>query len=334
MVASTVNMTVRAKRDNRFLHRAKEAKKDEFYTQAGDVAAELEHYRHLFAGQVVYCNCDDGPNSAFVRWFAANFAQLNLKKLIATGYPVNDGAAHVLEMTAAGISRCEPLIFDGDFRSPECVDLLWDADIVVTNPPFSLFTEFCALLFNHHKQFLVVGNLNAITYRVVNERIVAGDVWLGVNNTEMTFAVPDSVDRWHYISDGTKYARLGNAVWFTNLRHNAGPEPMELTRRYDPELHHRFDDYDAINVNRTRDIPSGYDGIMGVPVSFLTKHNPGQFELVPAPAYAVTPRTEPDEFVLVAPEDVPKQRGLTVDDNEIYKRLWIRHRRSMVLSNG
>ena len=170
---------------------------------------------------------------------------------------------------------------DGDFRSPECVRILEQSDIVVTNPPFSLFREYVAQLFESGKQFLIVGNANAMTYTDLFARLHAGDVWLGVTarDARVSFYVPDSYEG-EPDETGKKLAHVGNVRWFTNMDHWYVPPELELTKSYSPEEYPIYDNYAAINVNRTKDIPKDYDGVMGVPITFLDKYNPDQFEIV------------------------------------------------------
>ena len=289
---------------NKPLHAANRAKQDEFYTQLPDIENELKHYRRHFRGKTVYCNCDDPTISNFFRYFHLKFKRLRLKRLITTCYKnqqIDLFSSHDME-TAAGVdyvgNGTEPTIFqlkeDGDFRSPECIDLLKQADIVVTNPPFSLFREYIAQLVEHDKKFLVIGNMNAITYKEVFPLIKNGRVWLGHGpaGKDMLFDVPEDYERElvrnkkegsaYRLVDGVIKGRLGNACWFTNLDHKKRHEDLILYKKYSPDEYPKYDNYDAINVNKTADIPEDFPGPMGVPISFLDKHNPDQFEIVSA----------------------------------------------------
>ena len=287
---------------NKFLLAANRAKQDEFYTQLSDIEKELKHYRKHFRGKTVYCNCDDPTISNFFRYFHLNFEKLGLKRLITTCYKnrqIDIFSRHDME-AAAGVeyvsNGTEPAVFqlkeDGDFRSQECIELLKQADIVVTNPPFSLFREYVAQLVEHGKNFLVIGNMNAITYKEIFPLIRDAKLWLGHGpaGKDMLFDVPEDYARElvrnkkegsaYRLVDGVIKGRLGNAVWFTNLDHKKRNEELVLFKRYSPEEYPKYDNYDAINVNKTEHIPVDYAGEMGVPITFLDKHNPDQFQII------------------------------------------------------
>lgn len=286
---------------NAQLHGAKKAKDDEFYTEYVDIENELSHYTDHFRGRTVLCNCDDPRISNFFRYFANNFDYLGLRRVIATCYrncqpdlfsSMSDEHAVYLVYDGNGgkptpdFSKADvlPLEGDGDFRSPECVRLLDEADIVVTNPPFSLFREFIGLLEQHEKKFLVLGNQNAITYKEIFPLIKSNRLWLGYKSGDMSFRVPaDSEPRkTRFWVDGTgqKWRSMGNICWFTNLDIRKRHEELLLWRKYRPEDYPKYDNYDAINVDKVADIPVDYDGVMGVPITFLDKYNPDQFEIV------------------------------------------------------
>ena len=287
---------------NKSLHAANRAKYDEFYTQLPDIENELKHYSEHFHGKTVYCNCDDPTISNFFRYFELKFDQLRLKKLITTCYKnrqtemfsKHDSETAVrLEYVGNGT---EPAKFqlkeDGDFRSEECIELLKQADIVVTNPPFSLFREYIAQLIEYDKKFLVIGNMNAITYKEIFPLIRDAKLWLGHGpaGSDMLFNVPKDYaselvrnkkeGSAYRLVDGVIKGRLGNAVWFTNLDHKKRNEELVLFKRYSPEEYPKYDNYDAINVNKTDHIPVDYAGEMGVPITFLDKHNPDQFQII------------------------------------------------------
>ena len=287
---------------NRALHAASRARQDEFYTQLVDIENELRHYRRHFAGKVIYCNCDDPTVSNFYRYFSLNFTKLRLQKLVTTCYRNQSPdlfSRHDVE-AAVGVDydgtakHVFNLAGDGDFRSVECMELLRLADIVVTNPPFSLFREYIAQLVKHNKRFLVIGSMNAVTYKEIFPLIRTGKLWLGRGpaGRDMLFDVPKEYARTlvetrkegsaYRLVDGAVKGRLGNAGWFTNLDHSKRHEELVLYRRYSPHEYPMYDNYDAINVNRTADIPMDYYDPMGVPITFLDKHNPDQFELVNA----------------------------------------------------
>jgi len=287
---------------NKQLSQAKKGKEDEFYTQLEDIEAELKHYREHFAGKTVLCNCDDPRMSHFFFYFVLHFHHLGLKKLITTCYKNQDPnscseniskqAVYLVyegedigsppDPNIAGLVH--PLQGDGDFRSPECIKFLEEADIIVTNPPFSLFREYVTLLMEHRKNFIVIGNQNAITYKEVFQYIRNNQLWLGYKFGDMKFRVPDHYaarpTRFWIDKKGKKWRSLGNICWFTNLDIQKRHEELTLYKKYNPEGYPHYDNYDAINVNKTADIPCDYDGVMGVPITYLDKHNPDQFEII------------------------------------------------------
>lgn len=299
---------------NSSLNKAKSAKDDEFYTQLCDVEKEMMNYPDAFHGKVVYCNCDDPEWSAFWRYFSLNFDRLGLKRLVSTHYSP-DGGAYRLDMVSQGQQILPiPLEGDGDFRSPECLALLDEVDVVVTNPPFSLFREFVSTLMEHGKGFIVLGNMNAITYAEVFPHILAGRMWLGCCNGAKTYRRPDGGE-----------SKLGNTIWFTNMEHRHRHEPAVLYRRFDPQAYPRYDNYDAVEVSKAADIPMDYDGVMGVPISFLDKLCPEQFEIVDASGY----RTD-GKGGSMCPAPSGSSSGAAncpvLDGRRIYKRILIRRR--------
>ncbi|MDA8002338.1 MAG: adenine-specific methyltransferase EcoRI family protein [Alphaproteobacteria bacterium] len=271
---------------NRNLGRARAAQNDEFYTQLADIERELAHYAHHFRGRTVFCNCDDPRVSKFFDYFSRNFEFLKLRKLVTTCYqnPRADifsrhdsekavrleynGDLNNNRMPDPDEIGVQDLREDGDFRSEECVELLRKADIVVTNPPFSLFREFVAQLVAHKKKFLVIGNHNALTYKEIFKLIKANKVWLGYSPRGMEFLRPDGS------------LNSVNACWFTNLDHAKRHEDLVLYEEYSPKAYLKYDNYDAINVDKTAKIPADYAGVMGVPISFLDKYNPDQFKII------------------------------------------------------
>lgn len=276
------------KNKNANLHKAKDAKNDEFYTQLTDVAKELMHYKAHFKDKIVLCNCDDPTWSAFWKYFHLNFAELGLKKLISTHYDKTE-PTYKMEYSGGDDNDIEvgvktPLEGNGDFRNKECLDLLDESDIVVTNPPFSLFREYVAVLMEHEKKFLIIGNMNAITYKEVFPLIRDDKLWLGVSlsGSKCSFIVPESYDgkNVYYNENGQKMAKINNAIWFTNLDHKKRHEKLILWKKYTPEEFPKYDNYDAINVDRYAEIPIDYNGVMGVPITYLYRHNPDDFEIV------------------------------------------------------
>ena len=308
---------------NKNLNSARKAKKDEFYTQISDIEKELQHYWAHFRGKTVLCNCDDPYESNFFKYFALNFNQLGLKKLICTCYngsPVQgtelitffkefneepkkvaykveitevkdmngDGAVDLsdVKILLQNDKNVMSLLETGDFRSKECVDLLKETDIVVTNPPFSLFREYLMLLINYNKEFVIIGNVNAISYKEVFPLIKSEKVWLGpsITSGDRKFNVPDDyplnaagcgIDQ-----DVKRFIKVKGVRWFTNLDHKKRHEKLDLVCKYSPEEYPHYDNYDAIEVSKTANIPCDYEGIMGVPITFLDKYNPEQFEIV------------------------------------------------------
>lgn len=313
--------------DNTNLHRAGKNKQDEFYTQLEDIENELKHYKAHFKEKVIFCNCDDPYESNFFKYFAMNFNAFGLKKLIATCYATSpiayrqlalDGEddvqlhgpakrAYKIEITVVEDYNCDGAIDladveyllrneknrlsylqgDGDFRSEECLELLKQADIVITNPPFSLFREYVAQLIEYNKKFIIIGNQNAITYKELFPLLKDNKMWLGLsmNGSNRYFQVPDNyplTEKTGKIENGKKYAFVKSVVWFTNMEHNVRNEKIILFRTYNEADYPKYDNYDAINVNRVADIPCDYDGLMGVPITFMHKYNPEQFEIIDA----------------------------------------------------
>lgn len=286
------------------LNKAKVNKKDEFYTQLPDIEKELVHYRHHFRGKTVYCNCDDPTVSQFFRYFSLNFAALGLKKLITTCYRnqqrdlfsrhdteraimleydgFRDGDT-VPRVEDIGVTHLQG---DGDFRSQECIDILKRADIVVTNPPFSLFREYVSQLMDHDKRFLIIGNVNAATVKDFFPFLQAKKVWFGpsIRGGDRVFGVPErypleAATGW-VDENGDKFIRVKGVRWFTNLDYRQQHEDLLLYSRYTPDKYPKYDNYDAIEVSEVKEIPMDYDGVMGVPVTFLDKYNPDQFEIL------------------------------------------------------
>ena len=295
-------MTEKAKNKN--LHKAKDSKKDEFYTQLPDIERELKYYKQHFKDKVVYCNCDDPRVSNFFHFFSYNFEKLGLKKLIATCYKNQDmdlfsehksEQAIYLEYTGdkngnnipdteeIGIKKLKG---DGDFRSKECIELLKQADIVVTNPPFSLFREYVAQLVEYDKKFVIIGNLNALTYRDIFKLVKENKLWFGhsIHSGDREFRVPSdyplNAASSRIDEEGNKYIRVKGVRWFTNLDYTERHEDLILYKNYNPEEYPTYENFDAINVDKTKDIPIDYDGYMGVPITFLDKYNPDQFEII------------------------------------------------------
>ncbi len=286
------------KATNKLLQKAKKSKSDEFFTQLCDIKRELQYYSDCFRDKVIYCNCDDPEVSNFFRFFKENFQILGLKKLIASCYKEQDNNAIALPYRNRAC-YCEyngvdeqiaiiPFDGDGDFRSEECVNLLRQSDVVVTNPPFSLFREFVSQIVQFQKQFLIIGNVNAITYKEIFKLIQSDRAWLGVNLGRgiSGFIVPDYYQQYgtevSVNEQGQTIIATNGCLWLTNLELEQRHEDIKLTKVYlgNEENYPKYDNCDGINVNRTQDIPMDYDGLMGVPITFLHKYNPDQFEII------------------------------------------------------
>jgi len=290
---------------NKTLSKARENKNDDFYTQLTDIEKELKHYKNHFKDKVVFCNCDDPRVSNFFHYFSYNFERLGLKKLITTCYKNKEmdlfsrnetEQAIYLEYNGdkSGNNVPDPeeigikyLKGDGDFRSKESIELLKEADIVVTNPPFSLFREYVAQLIEYKKRFIIIGSQNAFTYRDIFTLFRDNKIWTGVDNGGTKwFEVPPGYDIQTKsrikIENGKKYFSMGSIFWFTNLDHSKRHEELILYKQYsgNEKEYPKYDNYDAIEVATYKDIPSDYDGVMGVPITFLDKYNPEQFEIV------------------------------------------------------
>lgn len=257
----------KSKSSNSNLHNAKKAKNDEFYTQLTDIEKELKHYKSHFEGKTVFLNCDDPESSNFWEYFKLNFEHLKLKKLISTHYDATQ-PTYKLEMTKDGVVKT-PLVGNGDFRNAECIELLKESDIVVTNPPFSLFREYVAQLMEYEKKFLIVGNVANVNYKNIFPLFKNNKVWFGFQYGVMSFMKPDKTTQ-----------KFGNIGWFTNLDVSKRHQDLILYRKYDPVKYPKYDNYDAINVDKVSDIPEDYYGVMGVPVTFFDKYNPDQFEII------------------------------------------------------
>lgn len=308
---------------NKNLNAAKTAKKDDFYTEMIDIERELQYYWRFFLGKIVFCNCDDPYESNFFKYFALHFNHLGLKKLICTCYNgssvqgnelmIDFGdfsnepkkIAYKVEITevkdlngdgAVDLSDVRYLLQNdknvisilktGDFRDPECLELLKEADIVVTNPPFSLFREYISQLFEYNKKFLILGNVNSIICKEIFPLVQENKIWFGpsISSGDRKFYVPDdyplSASGCGVDENGRRYIRVKGVRWFTNLDHKKRHEDIDLVCRYSPEDYLHYENYDAIEISQTSDIPYDYDGIMGVPITFLDKYNPEQFEII------------------------------------------------------
>lgn len=356
---------------NKSLNAASAAKQDEFYTQLTDIEKELRHYRKHFKGKTILCNCDDPFESNFFKYFVLNFNRLGLRKLIATCYtgsPIanqqlsifdvlgisedtkdrpykavvttvydktGDGGVDmfdVAELFKSGENELAELEGDGDFRSSECLALLDEADIVVTNPPFSLFREYVATLIEYKKKFIIIGNQNAITYKEIFQLVKTNRIWLGYNSGDMAFRVPDYFEpretRYWQDESGQKWRSLGNIAWFTNLDIKKRHEELILVKRYNPEDYPMYDNYNAINVNKTVDIPCDYDGIMGVPITFMEKYSPEQFEILMMANGNARTNTDASTLQYVKYKEGYKDKGGlgVINGKLVYARILIRNK--------
>ena len=278
---------------NNNLHEAKRAKNDEFYTQLPDIEREMKYYRPHFAGKTILCNCNDALHTGFATHFSLAFEVYGLKELICTSFnPDGHGMVYRYhgDTNENGVPDIEeweqtPMEGNGGFNTPEGIALIQEADIIVTNPPFSLFREFIALLMEYDKKFLIIGNMNAVTYKEVFPLIKDNKLWLGVTRDgcgSMWFYIPDDSEEHsgQKIENGTKMQTVGSSAWFTNLDHKKRHEPLDLYKKYSPEEFPKYDNYDAIETGKVCDIPLDYDGVMGVPITFLGKYCPEQFEII------------------------------------------------------
>lgn len=321
---------------------ASKTKQDEFYTQLSDIENELKHYKKHFKDKVVYCNCDDPRVSNFFHYFSYNFERLGLKKLITTCYKNQDmnlfsknntEQAIYLEYEGDKNGNFEPdpteigiehLEGNGDFRSKESIDLLKQADIVVTNPPFSLFREYVAQLMEYDKNFLIIGSQNAVTYKDVFQYFKEDKVWLGYKSGDMAFQVPEHYEaretRYWEDDEGQKWRSLGNICWFTNLDISKRDENLILYKKYTPQEYPTYDNYKAIEVSKVANIPADYKGVMGVPITFLDKYNPKQFEIIGSD-YDVRTGLLPE---IVNPEWKGKLDRAYIDGRRFYARLLIK----------
>ena len=306
--------------NNTNLNIAKSAKNDEFYTRIEDIEKELKYYKDFFKGKVVYCNCDraDGENrSNFFVYFVENFKEFGLKRLICTSYNKGGKGRLCIYNGNTNLNNIIDMDGDGDFRSEECIKWLEKCDVVVTNPPFSLFREYVAQLVKYGKKFLVVGNMNSITFKEIFPLIKENKLWVGIStfNNGMYFAIPNDYEykdtyKFKREIDGKKVMRVASICWFTNIEHSKLNLPLDLYKKYNPKDYPKYDNYNAINVDKVTDIPMDYDGVMGVPITFLDKYCPTQFEIVGIHGNCYD-YTKP-------------QKSLTINGKKVYKRIMIR----------
>jgi hypothetical protein len=344
---------------NNLLRKASKDKKDEFYTRLSDIEKEVKNYRSFLKDKIVYCNCDDPYESNFFKYFAANFRSLGLKKLVTTSFSGSsiaggqlslfdveglkpngkqpfkieitevpdidgDGAISLVDVEMLlknNKNTVTPLSGDGDFRSKECVNLLDEADVVVTNPPFSLFREYIQLLENHNKKYLIIGNTNAITYRETFKLIKDDKIRTGYTNFNvgMFFEVPSDWEKFHHIDEnGKKMARVSTSCWFTNLDVTKHKDFLTLYKKYDKKEYPKYLNFDAIEVSKVSDIPMDFEGIMGVPITFVDKYNPDQFEIID-----INPH-----FFTITEKGLPKPTQLKIEgQKDPYARILIKNKK-------
>ena len=342
---------------NNNLHESKKSTNAEFYTLLPDIEKELKYYKEYFRWKVVFCNCDDPYESNFFKYFAMNFNFLWLKKLIATSYSTSpiahtqltlfwDKKSYKIEINevydanwdwAEDIADVKYLLetgkwknklvllkWDGDFRGEESINLLKQSDIVVTNPPFPLFRQYISQLIQYNKKFLIIGNSNAITYKDVFPFIKANKLWLWITRQwsgSMRFKIPDNapIKQWQKVENGIRYQTIWNSAWFTNLNYKKRHEELLLYKKYNPNEYPKYDNYDVIHIEKVVDIPIDYDWVMWVPITFLWKYNPEQFEILWC-SYSYWDIWEPwhkkwDSF------------NVSINGVDKYKRLFIRHKK-------
>ena len=327
---------------NKALQRANKQRNDEFITQLVDIEKEMRHYKEFFKNKIIFCNCDDPRLSGFFHYFSFNFEKLGIKKLITTCYKnqnldlfSSNNQEESISLQYEGDKNqnkipdieeidIQNLKGDGDFRSNECIELLKEADIVITNPPFSLFREFVDQLFKYEKYFIILGNQNAITYKEIFKLIKENKMWLGVDNYGTKwFEVPEDYEITTKsrikIENGKKFFSMGNVVWFTNLDHKKRQEELILYKKYNPEEYPKYDNFDAINVDKVSDIPVDYQDSMGVPITFVGKHNPNQFEILGMSASAGY-----DQEIVGIPFIGTKDARPLIDGKNTYARIFIK----------
>lgn len=315
---------------NASLIRARKQKNDEFYTQKKDIENELIHYHSHLKDKIVYCNCDDYRKSKFVEYFMENFEKIGLKKLISTGFS-KDGQGTYSEYDGT-VFKTGFLSGNGDALGEECTDILKQADVVVTNPPFSLFRKYISHLMKYGKKFLIIGNLNAVACKDIFPLIKENKVWMGAtcfNGGATHFIVPSELydaekmsnPKNAYFENGKFMWRVNNVRWFTNMEHNKQHRPIDLYKKYSADEYPKYDNYDAIEVSRVSEIPVDYDGVMGVPITFLDKYCPSQFEIL-----GVTNNTKDNAFALKE-NTIGYSTWASINGKNVYTRLLIRRKK-------
>ena len=356
---------------NDALSRANKAKKDEFYTCLSDIEKEMRYYKNHFNNKVIFCNCDDPFESNFFKYFVLNFNRLKLKKIIATCYTgsqiaytqfpllnlmgyksdkklnkpykaivntvydkTGDGSIDMLdvaELFKSGENQLTELSGNGDFRSDECIELMNRSDIIITNPPFSLFREYVATLMDNNKKFIIIGNINAVTYKEFFPLIMNNKVWIGpsIHSGDRVFYVPDdyplSASGCGIDDSGKKFIRVKGVRWFTNLDIKQRHEELILVKKYNKDIYKHYDNYDAINIDRTADIPCDFSGVMGVPITFIDKYNPDQF-IIEGMAAGNTKATGFYFNVPYTPHENDRGGCGVINGERVYARILIRNK--------
>lgn len=307
-------------RNNKGLKVAKRAKNDEFYTRYEDIEKEMKYYTQHFINKVIYCNCDDFNKSNFFKYFKDNFNQFKLKKLITTSY-INNGKGLYSEYDGKTLITGE-LKSNGSFDSEESLNYLKEADIVITNPPFSLFRRFMSILFDSNKQFIILGNINAITYKEIFPYIKNNKLWWGnsIHSGDRQFFVPDNYElnaaTCGIDENGRKFIRVKGVRWWTNIDFPQRYEELDLYKKYNEEEYPKYDNYDAININKTADIPLDYNGVMGVPITFFDKFCPTQFKILDCNDYRKEGMNKKNTMLV-------KDKDSAINGKPIYARVLI-----------
>lgn len=301
---------------NQVMTAARKNKNDEFYTLLHDIENECNHYKEFFINKIVYCNCDN-DKSNFFKYFVSNFSKLNLKHLYATSYNDTHGTLYSYDGNNITVTTLND---NGSFNSNECIEILNKSDVIVTNPPFSMFRDYINLMMKYNKKFIVIGNINAIKYKEIFPYIIENKIWFGYTfNTSLIFKTPYKneieTNRKYVLSKGYDpdyYINVNSICWYTNVETDRYNKYLELTKQYISDKYDKFDNFDAININNVKDIPYDYNDIMGVPITFLNKYNPNQFELI-----GVANHGKDNKYDLFPPK---------VNGKDIYTRILIKRK--------
>ena len=312
---------------NTDLHKAKYNKNDEFYTTYEDIEKELSHYN--FKNKIIYCNCDDYRQSNFVTYFIANFDKLGINKLFTTCFIKGSNG---LKFEFDGVNNSVvALDNDGDFRSEECIEILKQSDIIITNPPFSLFRQFVKTLTDYDKQFIILGNMTAITYKEIFPLIRDNKLWYGatIHSGDRKFYIPDDyplkANTCGIDENNKRFIRVKGVRWFTNIDYKEKHQNLILSKKYNEQDYPKYENYDAINVNKTKDIPIDYNGVMGVPITFIDKYNPEQFEIL-----GMSASWDNSDAMKQIRTSKTKKHGPILNNKEIYRRIFIKKQKGLL----